>query len=176
MGAGDTMVARNATFRYTNISGQYFFRLSGLPPEWTLIAVTLNERNYIDTPLELSRGGTETKGLELVISKNAANVEGEVVTPDGRPAADSTVVVFPPEPGRWTIASRFIRAVRPDNQGRFTIAGLPSGAYRAAAREFVADGQWEDPEFLTSLLATAVRFELVEGAQETIKLRVEPPQ
>ncbi len=77
----------------------------------------LNERNYIDTALEFERGGNDIKGLQLVISKTAGKVSGEVLTRDGKPAPDSTVVIFPPEPGRWTIASRFIKAVRPDNDG-----------------------------------------------------------
>ena len=101
-------------------------------------------------------------------------VAGEVLSRERKPAPDCTVVVFAQESGRWTIASRFVRAARPDVQGRFKIGGLPPGIYRAAAREFVADGQSEDPEFLTGLLAGAVRFELGEAGTETITLSVEP--
>ena len=175
-GIRETAVARDATFRFNDIRGQYLFRLTGVPDEWTLSGVVLGDRNYIDTALEFERGESDIKGLQLVISKTAGKVSGEVLTRDGKPAPDSTVVIFPPEPGRWTIASRFIKAVRPDNQGRFTISGLPAGNYRVAAREFVPEGQWEDPEFLTALLANAARIELAEGGSETLTLRVEPQQ
>jgi hypothetical protein len=139
-----------------------------------LSRVVLADRNYVDAPLELAPGGIETKGMRLVASKAAGAVTGEVVSRDRKPAPDSTVVVFAQEAGRWTVASRFVRATRPDAAGRFRITGLPPGIYRAAAREFVADGQWEDPEFLTGLLAIAVRFELAEAGLETLTLVVEP--
>jgi hypothetical protein len=66
--------------------------------------------------------------------------------------------------------------VRPGNDGRFTISGLPLGNYRIGAREFVAEGQWEDPEFLTALLRTAASITLAEAGSETITLRVEAQQ
>ena len=123
-----------------------------------------DDRNAIDTALELAGGG-DTTGLQLVVSK-PPRVEGRVVTRDGEPAPDSTIVIFASEPGKWTIASRFIRAGRPDSAGRFSFAGLPTGTYRAAARDFVAEGQWEDPEFLTGLAASAASFTLTENAAE----------
>jgi hypothetical protein len=95
------------------------------------------------------------------------------MTRDGKPTADCTVVIFAEERGKWTLASRFIRAARPDDAGKFTVSGLPAGRYRAAAREFIAEGQWEDPEFLTTLLATAIRFELAESASESLTVTVE---
>ena len=61
----------------------------------------------------------------------------------------------------------------PDRKGRFTVVGLPSGTYRVVAREEVLDGQWEDPDFLESLLKDAARVTLAEAASDTIKLRVE---
>jgi hypothetical protein len=175
-GVVETAVARDATFRFNDLRGEYLFRLTGLPDDWSLSGVVLNDRNYIDSPLGFERGGNEIKGLQLVISKKAGRVSGEVLTPDGRLAPDSTVVIFPPEPGLWTIASRFIRAVRPGNDGRFTIAGLPPGNYRIAAREFVPEGQWEDPEFLTALLRHAASISITEGRSESVTLRVEAQQ
>jgi hypothetical protein len=169
-------VGRDATFRFADISGSYLFRLVGLPEDWTLTGVALGGRNFVDTPLELQPGVTETKGLQIVVSKTAAKVTGDVLTRDRAPAPDSTVIIFAQERGRWTVASRFVRATRPDHTGRFTVAGLPPGIYRAAAREFVPEGQWEDPDFLQGLLASAIRFELVEGSSETITLVVEPQQ
>lgn len=173
-GARETSVTREAGFRFGDITGQYLFRVTGLPAEWMLTGVMMHDRNYIDTPLELMAGSVDNKGLQLVISRTAGTVSGEVVGRDGTPAPDSTVILFPQESGRWTIASRFIRAARPDGAGRFTLAGLPPGSYRAAAREFVAEGQWEDPEFLNALLARSTRVELAEGASESLTLTVEP--
>jgi hypothetical protein len=171
--AGDALVSREGRFKLNGVEGPYLYRVTGLPDDWVLSRVMLAGRNYIDAPLD-APAGTETAGLQLVISNVAGRVTGTVVTRDGTPAPDSTIIVFPPESGRWTIASRFIRAVRPDHAGRFTAAGLPAGAYRVAARAFVAEGQWEDPEFLTSLLATSARIEVADGAAATVTVTLEP--
>jgi hypothetical protein len=170
-GPRETTVGRDAAFRFNDVRGQYLFRISGLPDEWALTGVFAGDVNQIDTPIDFVGG--DARPLRLVVSKTAAKVDGHAITRDGKATADCTVVIFAEEPGRWTLASRFIRAVRPDDAGNFTVSGLPAGKYRAAAREFVAEGQWEDPEFLTSLLVTAVRFELADGASQTLTVTVE---
>jgi hypothetical protein len=133
----------------------------------------LSGRNHVDTPLEVA-AGVETTGVQLVVGNNGATVTGTVVTRDGIPAPDSTVIVFPPESGRWTIGSRFTKAVRPDNAGRFSVRGLPAGSYRVAVRDFVAEGQWEEPEFLATLLATSTRVDVTAGAEAAVKLTLAP--
>jgi hypothetical protein len=111
--------------------------------------------------------------VEIVLSRTGASVSGDVVTAAGAPAPDSTVIAFAEQPALWTPGSRFIRATRPDNEGRFSLAGLPPGGYRLIARDVVMDGQWEDPEFLRSLLKESVRVELAASAVETIRLTME---
>ena len=51
-----------------------------------------------------------------------------------------------------------------------SIPGLPAAAYRVAVRSVVADGQWEDREFLLELMKDSVRVELAESGAEAIKL------
>lgn len=164
------------TFRLANVDGAYLFRVNGLPDDWMVKAITLGDRDLTDVPLTIARGGPELQGLQVVISSRGAKVSGEVSDPQGRPAPDATVIVFAEERARWTLASRFIKAVRPDNAGRFSTGGLPPGIYRAIAREAIVAGQWEDAEFLSGLVKDAVRLELGEGASETVKLTTGPPR
>ena len=49
---------------------------------------------------------------------------------------------------------------------------LPAGTYRAVARDFVEEGQWEDRKFLEEARADAVRFTLSEGGTETLSLKL----
>jgi hypothetical protein len=162
------------SFRFNDIGGQYLLRVTGLPDDWMLRAVNANGRDTTDTPLTIS-AGTDTMA-QIVLTRSGARLAGEVVTRDGAPAPDSTVLVFANDPSRWTIASRFVHAVRPDSAGRFAVGGLPPGQYRAIAREYVADGQWEDPDFLRQLSPDAVRVDLDDGAARTLTLRLEPPR
>ena len=70
--------------------------------------------------------------------------------------------MFAANAGKWGEGSRFVRTTRPDQQGRFRIAGLPPGEYLAVALEYVEQfgeqldptgryGAWDDPEYLESL-------------------------
>jgi protocatechuate 3,4-dioxygenase beta subunit len=169
--SGDTVRA-DWSFNLVNLDGSYLFRLMNLPDGWMVKAVRAGGRDITDTPLAISRGSV-VNGLEIVISRKGGRVSGAVVTAAGAPAPDSTVIAFAEEPAQWIPGSRFIRATRPDNEGRFSFAGLAPGAYRVTARDLVLDGQWEDPEFLRSLLRESVRVELAESAAETITLTME---
>ena len=160
------------TFRFTATEGQYVFRVAGLPDDWMLKSVMLGGRDIIDSPLAVARGVPDVEGLQLVVTRKGARVSGTVVDKAGAPAPDSTVVVFAENRSLWGGASRFVRAVRPDSEGRFSIPGLPPGVYRAAAQDVVIEGQWEDPEFLQTLLRDAPRLELAEAATENIKLTI----
>jgi hypothetical protein len=165
-GPGATSVGRDWTFRLTNMTGQYLFRVDGLPPEWMLAGVMLNARAITDTPLSIRPGDADISGVQVVLSRKGGKVDGQVVLPDGGAAPDSTVLVFAADSARWTLASRFVRAVRPDNAGRFSVTGLPPGAYRAVASDFVADGQWEDPGFLGTLAESATRVVCVREKRQ----------
>lgn len=166
----------NWTFRFASLDGLFLFRVTGLPDDWMLKAVALGDREITDQPITITRGQPDIEGLRVVVTRKGAKVAGQVEGPGGAPAPDTTVMVFAENSAMWGVASRFIRAVRPDAEGRFSIGGLPAGVYRAIAREIVIDGQWEDPEFLQSLVKDAVRIELAEGASEIVKLTAGSPR
>jgi hypothetical protein len=65
-----------------------------------------------------------------------------------------------------------VKSVRPDRPGHYAIGGLPVGSYFATAKDYVADGQWEDPEFLDTLIPGATKFELSEGASQKLTLTI----
>ena len=67
-------------------------------------------------------------------------------------------------PGRYT------RVVRPDQQGRFQMRGLPPGDYLAAAVESLEQGGHWDPAFRKQVEPAAKRFRLTEGQAATIDL------
>lgn len=161
------------TFRVANANGQYLFRMDGLPPEWMLKAVLYGGKDITDAPFTVLQGAPDVTGLQVVISRRGGKITGDVVDAAGAAAGDTTVIAFAEDKSHWRLASRFVKAVRPDRQGRFTVAGLPPGPYRVAAQDFVVEGQWEDPGFLERLLKASVRVELKEAATETITLRAE---
>jgi Carboxypeptidase regulatory-like domain len=163
-------------FRVAGVNGAYLFRVTGLPEDWAIHAVTLGDRDYTDTPLAVAAGAPDVTGVQIVLTHSGAKVSGTVTDAAGAPAPDASVILFAEEPARWGLASRYIKVARPDNAGKFIMAGILPGVYRAVAREAVADGQWEDAEFLQALIKDSVRVDLAARADETLKLTLGPPR
>ena len=80
--------------------------------------------------------------------------------------------VFSPDSERWGYRARYLAGARPDQQGTFSIKGLPAGQYLAVAVDYAEQGEIQDPEFLESVRAQATRVTLAEAATQDIVLRV----
>jgi hypothetical protein len=67
-----------------------------------------------------------------------------------------------------------VKTTRPDNAGRYAVGGLPPGPYLAIVKESVIDGQWEDPDYLRSLVSDASKVELREDTEQKMTLVLKP--
>jgi hypothetical protein len=157
------------SFRFGNINGPYLFRPTGLSDDWMLQSVQLSGRDITDTPLDVPDGGAIT-GVQIILTRHAGIVTGNVMTAAGTAAPDSTVIVFAADSQRWGLGTRFVKSTRPDNAGHFSVGGLPAGRYFAVAKDAVTDGQWDDPEFLRSLAADATTVEVRADAEQAVTL------
>ena len=160
------------SFKLQGLGGPFMFRAIGLPDDWALAAVRLNDKDITDVPWDVPTGAKQLAGMKVVVTQKIGRVSGTVVDEAGKPTSGATVVVFAEDDTLWIPGSRFVRSMRPGHDGRFSMAGLPPGTYRAVAREFVEDGQWEDREFLESLRDAGFKFILGEGGSEALTLKV----
>jgi hypothetical protein len=161
------------SFKLQSLGGPFLFRVMGIPDDWTLAAVRLENKDITDIEYDVPTGGKEIRGLEVVLTRKIGRVSGTVTDTSGKPAGDATVVVFSEDDDHWLPYSRYVQATRPSSDGRFSLKGLPPGTYRAIVRDFIEQGQWEDRQFLDSMRDEGVRFVLGEGATETLNLRLE---
>jgi hypothetical protein len=81
-------------------------------------------------------------------------------------------VTFPDRLKEGALPARFIRVLRPDQQGRFETRGLPPGDYFAVAVEALEQGGQWDPEFRKRVEPSAKRFRLTEGQTATVDLQL----
>jgi hypothetical protein len=168
---GNARVGADWTFQITGIFDARLIRASA-PQGWTTKTVTFNGQDVTDTPIEIPPGQT-AGGFHVVLTDKVTNLSGRVVDARGDPVASAAVVIFPADERLWTFQSRFIRAARPDQQGRYQLTGLPPyDDYRILALSELEDGQAGDPEFLMRVREQGSRFSLNEGETKSVDVKL----
>lgn len=172
LGGGTGTVKPDGTFELKGLGGTRVVRAVGLPPGWMLKEVLVNGADITDTGMEF-KPGEAVAGLDVVLTSQLTDLSGTVKGSDGQPAKDYTVVVFADEPGKWTAPmNRYVTGTRPNQEGRFQVKNLPAGGYYAIAVEYIAQGEWGDPELLQRLAAKASKFSLKPGETKTLELKI----
>ncbi|HET7617827.1 MAG TPA: carboxypeptidase-like regulatory domain-containing protein [Vicinamibacterales bacterium] len=169
-GGRTARVTEQGTWNTSGLIGQRLFRVGSLPKGWVLKSVSVNGQDVTDTGFDF-RPGADVSGIDIVVTSKTTHLSGSVVSDDRAPVKDYTVVVFPDDEQKWSlVSSRWIATARPDQEGRFDIRDLPPGGYYAIAVEYVPQGEWQDPEWLTRARAAATAFRLDEGETKTLDL------
>ena len=168
---GASQVKDTGTFELDSLVGGHILRVASLPRGWVLKRVTFNGDDITDRGLEF-KAGQDVEGIEIEVTNKATGIAGAVSGPGG-PLKDYTVVVFPEDEQKWTLPqNRWMASARPDQEGQFRFSNLPPGQYYAVAVEYVAQGEWQDPEWLARAAKTATKFTLDEGATKTLDLKL----
>jgi protocatechuate 3,4-dioxygenase beta subunit len=143
------------------------------PQGWAMKSVVINGQDITDTPMEFPAGQT-VPGMQIVLTKKITSLAGQVTDSRGNPVLDATIVVFPSDEKLWTYQSRFIKAARPDQDGKFQVTGLPGAEhYLAVALQGLEDGQAGDPEFLATIKDLGTRVELGEGESKSVDVKLQ---
>jgi protocatechuate 3,4-dioxygenase beta subunit len=170
IGAGAGTVTADSTFTLRGLTGTRLIRVMPVPAGWMLKSVAVNGADVTDTGIEF-KSGEALAGLEVVLTSKVTDVSGTVKGSSGQPVKDYTVVVFSDDPERWVVPfSRHVASARPNQAGRFELKSLPPGGYYAIANEYIAQGEWGDPEVLERLKVKATKFKLDEGESRTLDL------
>jgi hypothetical protein len=169
---GETKVHPDWSFEMTGLSEA---RLLGggisEAGDWTVKTVLHHGIDIIDTPIDFVPGQT-VEGFEVILSRKRTELSGQISGERGAPETDATVVVFAEDPARWGFASRFVRTARPNQDGRYTLRGMPPHDYFVVAVKDLEQGQAQDPEFLESVRAQAQRVSLGENETRVQDLKV----
>jgi hypothetical protein len=164
--------AETAAFSIDGLVGNRIFRAANLPKGWVLKSVKFNGEDVTDKGVEF-KPGQDVEGIEIELSNKPTAIIGSVTGDNGQPQKDYTVVVFPEDNEKWALAqNRWMSSSRPDQEGRFRVNNMPPGSYYAIAVEYVAQGEWQDPEWLARAAKKATKFTLDEGASKTLDLKL----
>jgi 5-hydroxyisourate hydrolase-like protein (transthyretin family) len=170
LGGGSGRVADDWTFTLRGVSGKRIIRANP-PPGWWLSTVTFNGTDVTDAGLEF-KPGEEVSGLEITLTRKMATMSGTVQTAKSQPATDYVVVAFVADSAKWVPPTRFVRTARPDQSGKFLLAGLPAGDYLVAALDYLEPGDESDPEALERLRAQATRIDVGSGESKVVSLKL----
>ncbi|HWW86440.1 MAG TPA: carboxypeptidase-like regulatory domain-containing protein [Vicinamibacterales bacterium] len=174
-------VNRDWTFELRVLPGTFLIRSGGtidagpgvaLNAGILVKAVRLDGADITDSGIEF-RPNTSISGVEVELTTHGAEVSGIVTDERGHPANDCTVIVFPQDRDRWTEASRYVAADRPDQDGRFTVRTVPPGEYYAIALDSIEPGEWADPDLLERVRPRAAAVSLTEGKTTALDLKVQ---
>jgi protocatechuate 3,4-dioxygenase beta subunit len=163
--------AADGTFSLEAPGGFARFDVKRLPPGWMVKSISLDGAEIDDVPMDF---GTGRRHIDVVLTDRLTAVSGIVVDRNGQTLPNYSVVLFPPDASRWQGESRFVRASRSDNSGRFRIEGVPPGSYLAVAVAGLPMESWRNPEVLQRLRSSAETIRLLEGQQLTISIRAVP--
>jgi hypothetical protein len=178
IGGGPAKVNEDFTFEINNLFDRRIMRASvgvnmAAPPSgWFLKAVLFDGEDVTDRGIDFT-SGRSYEGLQIVFSQKTTDLSGLVSDDRNKPILDATVVVFPADREKWTYQSRYIRSLRPDTNGRFSIKSLPPlEDYLVIAVQNLEPGQSSDPEFLTRAKEEAKSFSLNEGETKAVDVKL----
>jgi protocatechuate 3,4-dioxygenase beta subunit len=171
--AGNGLVKDDWTFTISGVFGPARL-VPRVPDGWTIKAIIQDGRDISGKLIEGS-GDTALPAVQIVVSNRPASVEGQVTDANGAATTEGTVILFADDSGKWFENSRYVRAARPDQKGRYEIKGMPPGVYLGVALDYVPDRIWNDPEYLESIRRYAQKVALTEGAEATMSLTLVSP-
>jgi hypothetical protein len=171
MMGGGVRVRDDWTFEAKGLSERRRFLVPNPAPGWYLKSVTHEGTDITDTGIDFKEG-QQVSGIDITLTQRTTEVSGTVQDSRARPITDFVVVAFTPDSAKWGYMSRYVRSVRPNQEGRFSIKGLPPDEYHLVALEYLEQGEEGDPEQLEKWKAGATRARLAEGEPKVLTLKL----
>jgi hypothetical protein len=163
-------VSKDGAFTIPNLlPGVWDINAGPVPPDGYLKSMHLGTQDVLTEEMIVT--GKTTVPLNIVVSTQAAAVEGDVTNAKGEPG--KAAVLLAPE-GKFQNVTSFYRFTATDEKGHYKMKGLTPGKYRLYAMEEFDGGYIQDPEMLKPMERFAIPIELKEGAPATQNLTLPP--
>ncbi len=175
-GFGDALTGRpksDGSFAIRGLMpGTHHVLVDGLPETWMVESVRVRGRDVTDAPFAVDER-QRFDDVRVVITDAVARLTVHVEDDTG-PAPDVAVAVFASSPELCIRGGRRVRLLRTDAAGNGVVAGMPSGAYLAAARRSIDERSLFRAGAFEPLRESATAFSIAAGAADTrVALRID---
>ncbi len=170
MGGNFTRVSADGTFQLEGVGPDtYELRVTGAGDDFYLKSARLGNEDVLEAGLDLSSGEAPSGTLELSFSPDGGRIAGFVNNSKDEPVIGAQVALVPE--ARRRQRRDLFKQTTTDQNGVFTLRGIPPGRYQVFAWEDVEAGAWQDPEFLQQYEKKGKRYEIEEGSKVSVELR-----
>lgn len=164
-------VSTDGTFKLDNlVPGDYRVTVSGMPLGYYLKAARLDQTDGIDQPLHVTLSSTGT--LDVVLSPKAGQIDGTLVDDKQQIVRGIQAVLMP---DRQRNRTDLYKTATSDQNGLFTLRGIPPGDYKLFAWEAIENYGYYDPELIRLYEAKGKLVRVSESSTQTVEIKIIPP-
>ncbi len=170
-GGGNARIRDDWTFEMSGLFDRRRLRVNNLPTGWYLKSVMHDGSDVTDTGIDFSQS-QKIADVDIVLSGAITTLSGAVQDAHDKAVTDYVIVAFSQDSSKWGYLTRFVRTARPNQEGRFSLTGLPADDYFVIALDYVEAGEESDPEQLEKWKSLATRVTLGDAETKPLTLKL----
>jgi len=160
----------DGSFTMDNIGpGDYRISVAGMPPDYYIKEARLGANDILQNGFSITV--PESDRFEVLLSPNGGQIEGDAVDEHGDPMRGIQPVLVPDrDRGRRDL----FKTATTDQNGHFTMKGIPPGVYKVLAWEDLDPFAYLDPEVIRTYEPQAKTVTISESSKATVQVKVVP--
>jgi len=171
MNTGTIQPKPDGTFTVANVSAAKLrLHVMGMPESAYLKSVRMGPQEMAGGVIDLSGGAGGP--IEISVSAKAGQVSGTVKDAKQEPAGNAMVVLVPDSSRREQF--QLFKQITADQNGSFTLKGLPPGEYTLFSWESIEDGAWQDPAVLLKYEINGTKVRVQGSGSATAEVKMIP--
>jgi hypothetical protein len=157
----------NASARITPVS-------SGAPVTYLPRSIVVDGRDVTRVPLVVD---DQDLTMTITLTRQVGGVFGTVRLGDGTAAPNAQVVVVPQDVRQWMVdgvSGRVIARIDANDDGAYSVRGLPAGIYVAAALPADQLSRWPDPRVVDVISRIGIPIRIDDGRWTPLDVPLHP--
>jgi hypothetical protein len=161
---------QDGSFTMDNVAaGEYRIGVAGMPPDFYIKEARIGANDILQDGFSMPR--PQSDRFEILLSPNSGQIEGDIVDEHGDSVRGIQPVLIP---DRDRERRDLFRTATSDQNGHFTMKGIPPGVYKIFAWEDLDQFAYFDPDILRRYEAQGKMVTVSESSKLTVQVKVIP--